>query len=641
MRAIAPTRSVIAQLVLLTVICLALFSNTFSNDLVWDDPALIHDNPYIRDVRNIPLFFLPGYWNKLHPDPGQYRPVRTASFALDYHFWGLNPAGYHISNVMIHAFNVVLIFWLVTMIGKQRTPSAAGMIGHDGLPGLAFLTAVFFAAHPIHTESINLVKNRSDLLAFMFMLVSFMLFLKHLAAAGRISRVLSMILSWCFFMAALTSKEMALSLPGLMALHAVCFTSGTQLKKTLLRLVPYAVIIVLFVGFKQLCLDSSFFRPAEKTIAGTFLPVDFGQHALVVIKTMGLYLSLLAVPYPLNAEHVFAIPVSLLERPVLLSLILLLLLGIVALRAYRRDRIVLFAVGWMVLTLVPAANIVYLATRPIAEQRLYIPSFGLCLLLAYGLALLATVLSGRLKFIRGRTISGLLAGGIILFYALITVTRNFDWRNEVIFYSKTLISNPGSVRMHYNLGTALNRAGYYTAAIHHYQQALIFHPDYSEGHNNLGVAYYQTGNYVKAVAHFQAALRLKPDSVPLRVNLGLALYKAGWYQAAERYLQSALRLNPLNVKAYVVLGEIRAATGRANEAVFFYKKALAVAPDNIDANYNLGLVLMAGREYAEAFKSFSRVLAIDPDHERAKEKQALCRVMAGPDTAPRNRLEKP
>ena len=675
MTAAVSVRSSVAQLILLTTVCLALFFNTFSNELVWDDPALIQENPYIRDVRNIPLFFLPGYWNDLHPDPGQYRPLRTASFALDYHFWKLNPAGYHISNVAFHTLNVLLVFWLVTVIRGRRMAATAGKTGRDGLPGLAFLTALFFAAHPIHTESINLVKNRSDLLAFMFMLLSLLLFVKQFGASRRISRFLLTLTGCFFFMAALTAKEMALSLPGVMALYAVSFVPGIRLKKVLALIVPYAVIIAVFFGFKQFCFDNSFINPAGTTLAGAILPADSGQHILAVIKTIGLYFSMLAVPFPLNAEHAFAIPMSMFERPVLLSLALLSLIGAGALRAYRRDRIVLFAAGWILLTLMPVVNIIYLGTRPVAEQRLYIPSFGFCLLLAYGLTRMTTFWGGHLKPIRARLMIGLLAGGIFWLYAIITVTRNFDWRNEVVFYSRSLIFNPGSVRMHYNLGMALNKAGYYEAAINHYRQALIFHPDYPEAHNNLGVAYYWTGRYKKAIAHYQAALRLKPDSFDLRVNLGLAFYKAGFYQAAERYLQRALRMNPFDVKANIILGDVLAAMGRLDaaagrlavarrlrpdwpevnfklgniylqqgrpdKAVYYYQKTLAVVPDNIDAIYNTGLALMAGREYAEAFKSFSRVLEINPDHEKAKDMRARCREMAETDKSAGNGPDVP
>jgi len=138
--------------IVLMSVCLVLFFNTFANEFLWDDVTVVAENRYVRDRKNIPLFFTFHYWNELQPLIGQYRPVREASLAVDYSFWGLNPAGYRITNLLLHAVNVVLIFYLVSIIaGRGVEAQREAGSGWRVFLGFPFLTALFFATHPIHT----------------------------------------------------------------------------------------------------------------------------------------------------------------------------------------------------------------------------------------------------------------------------------------------------------------------------------------------------------------------------------------------------------------------------------------------------------------------------------------------------------
>jgi len=175
-----------AVIVLVTV-CLALFANTLANDFIWDDSTLIPENHYIKTTENIPLFFTPRYWNDLHPisPSGQYRPIRTISFTMDYCFWKLNPAGFHLTNLLLHGINVILIYcFVLTLTGHARSYKTNMAFKQGWFFSIPFLTALFFAAHPIHTESINFIKNRSDLLTLLFFLASFILFIRYAGQKG-------------------------------------------------------------------------------------------------------------------------------------------------------------------------------------------------------------------------------------------------------------------------------------------------------------------------------------------------------------------------------------------------------------------------------------------------------------------------
>jgi Flp pilus assembly protein TadD len=239
---------------------------------------------------------------------------------------------------------------------------------------------------------------------------------------------------------------------------------------------------------------------------------------------------------------------------VILSTAALLLTAAGAVMAFGRSRVALFAVGWVGLTLLPAANIVFLASRPIAEQRLYMPSFGFCLLLGYGLARLyraGTTRSGRR---RAAAIACLLAALIAGLYAGVTVRRNLDWRDALTLFSRTVAANPDSARMRNNLGMALAEAGRHEEAVSQYLAALRLSPRHPVVCNNLGMALAYLGRYGEAVDYFNEALRLDPDFASVHHNLGMVLLKTGDRGGAIRHFREAVRLKPDYAEVYRGLG---------------------------------------------------------------------------------------
>jgi protein O-mannosyl-transferase len=181
-------RNHILALILLTFVCAAIWSNSLHNSFVWDDNYLVVDNSYIQHIENIPLFFTPHYWNQLYPfhSRGVYRPVRAVTLAIDYYLWGLHPIGYHLSNVLLHMANTFLVYYLVLLLtGHIKHEGKRLDDQHTAFFSLPFGAALLFAIHPAHTESINLIKNRSDLLAFLFCMGTFILFIKSIGTAHK------------------------------------------------------------------------------------------------------------------------------------------------------------------------------------------------------------------------------------------------------------------------------------------------------------------------------------------------------------------------------------------------------------------------------------------------------------------------
>jgi tetratricopeptide (TPR) repeat protein len=574
---------------LLLALCLAAFLNTLGNGFVWDDLSLITGDRYIRALGNLPLFFTPRYWSDLQPYSDLavvYRPFRTVTFAVDYFFWGLNPAGYHFTNLLLHAANVVLIFRLATVMGRgEGVPHRENDARNSWLMGLPFLTAALFAVHPVHTESVTYVKNRSDLLALLFFLAAWLLFIRSGTPARRLPRLAASLL--CFALAVL-SKETALTLPGVLALHAFCFQDGEDRRRSYLRIVPYGLMILAYGGF-ILALRARAGVPADDFSMGA------GRHLLAVIKTIGTYLSLLSFPFHLNADRAFFIPRSAGEPAVLLSLAALAAAVAAAVIARRRSITIFFGIAFTLITLVPAVNIVFLASRPVAEQRLYIPSVGLCLVLAW-------LINRLYRFGRNKkawiVLPWLTAGLVITLFSARTIVRNRDWKDPLTFYTRTLADSPGSSKIHNSLGAFFSDQGQRRQAMAHYEAALRLNPDYALARNNLGVELSETGRPDEAIVQFAEALRLDPGYASAHYNLAAVLLEKGEVEAAIGHYEAAVRLKP-DTEMLNNLGSAYATAGRLDEAVDRYLATLRLDPSFSLALDNLGAVLAEAADREE------------------------------------------
>ena len=606
------------QALLLLMACLAVYLNSLANELVWDDTVLIPQNNYIKQIKNIPLFFSPEYWNRMHPASGQrqYRPMRTLTLAVDYFFWKENPFGYHLTNLILHMINVMLVFLLSTMLVHRLSgppipgDTVAGPLPADTMRYLPLLTALFFAVHPVHTESVTFVKNRSELLASMFCLAALPFFIWYCTLTGGWARRLFATGCLACFAAALLSKETALVLPGLMFLYMICFVPTGKRPSALAVIFICGSLIPAWFWFRQSCLVGT--APAAGMVD---LPV--WRHLLVIIKTVGIYLGLLAFPVHLNAERLLDMPESLFAPDVLFSLAALSGIGVFMIRDRRSSPWLIFAVGWTFLTLIPAANIVFLKTRPLAEQRLYLPSLGFCLALAWLFAWLSVSAFSRAGR-KGRT--AVFSAGLLLVtvYGTGTINRNRDWRDPVTLFSKTAAASPESARIQYNLGVALVEKGRLASAIPCFKKAVALQPSHGQAHFNLAVALVKIDRKAEATRHFELAVACNPDDVVARIELSVALADEGRTAAADREFAAAGQLEPDKARLYYLSGIAWKNRQVYDRAVGCFNRSLEIDPEQ-DGIYSylvktlnhLGLARLDAGDFGGAIEHLRRAAKIN------------------------------
>jgi len=337
-----PLKKHLIPIFILLILTIGVYSNTLKNGFVFDDYFIIIDNIFIKDWKNLSGLLSKDYFSR--SGEATYRPVVTLSYFVDYSLWGLKPYGYHLTNVLIHSVNAVLVFLFVLLLIKGRRA--------------AFLAALLFAVHPVLTEAVNAISLREDLLIVFFLLPAFLLFLKvSNSSMNKIRWWTFYILSLLLYLLALFSKEMAITFPLLLIGYHFCFKDKEEWQKgnSFFYYLSSYVVVTIFYLFLYL---APFINPNL---------TPFGYHRaeglsspntltrlLALPQVLLKYLWLIMVPWELKADYVIKVSWS----SVLFSILLLSIIGATVFHLSKRYRKELFGLLWFFVSLLPVMNIV-------------------------------------------------------------------------------------------------------------------------------------------------------------------------------------------------------------------------------------------------------------------------------------------
>jgi protein O-mannosyl-transferase len=412
----------------LVAIASGAYVNSFLLGLAQDSAVIIGQDPRLRSVtaENLKLILTKNYWWPLGGD-GLYRPVTTLSLLFNYSVLGNGPnaAGYHITNFLLHAINVWLLYELAVLIFRRAGP--------------AFFAAAIWAVHPIGTEAVTGVAGRADLLAAMTVLGGLLLYARR---ESRCKPALLFVVSTIGVFA----KENAAVLIGLMLLWEIAFGEGKA--GIMARWRSYAAVagsLVVLVLVRHAVLGS--LAPYNPIYVDN--PLRFAgiwTARWTAIKIIGLDLKLLLFPATLLSDHSFdgVALASISDVRSWLSLLVVIAILAVVLVRYRKDRIAFWAAGFFAIALLPTSNLLFLIGAAVAERFLYLP--------AVGFAVFAAALVYRLK--NQQLAKGILIA-VVAVYAVRTIARNPAWDDDASLASADLPNSLHSFRLHYMLGRAL------------------------------------------------------------------------------------------------------------------------------------------------------------------------------------------
>jgi len=574
-------------------ISIIVYLNCLQNSFVYDDDSTIINNYFVRHWSNLPALFTSKYF-ALSAEL-TYRPVVTLSYFIDYTFWHLNPLGYHLTNILLHAINSILVFIFAFQVFKNRTP--------------ALISAVFFSSYPLFSEVVNAVGFREDLLAFMFLTLAFICYLK----ANQQRYILYYPISlFCYFLG-LFSKEMAITLPILIVLYDVVFKGYPYMKSKYLYYLGYFFVATFYI------LNRFFFlhNPLESQIP--YPQGSFFVNFLTMSHVLAGYMKLLFLPFNLNVDYVVPFSTSLAKVSSWLTVLLFIAVATISYRLRFQYRHMYFFVLWFFVTLIPVMNIVPLGNI-MAERYLYIPGAGFSMIVADFFS------KRQIRYTPGSRIHLNIPLSVffvfILFFifsgnAYLTFKRNNDWKDGLWLWSKTTLTSPNSFRAHINLGNAYEKKGLNTAAFEEYQKALSIDPNDADIYNNLGIYYNKMNFFEDAIRHFIRCLNINPKHPRAYNNLGVVFTKQRRLDDAIQVFREAISINPLYPDAHNNLGIACYRKGLMDDAEREFKLAIYIEPYHAEAHNDLGILYNDKHLFDEAIKEFEMAVQIKPNYANA------------------------
>jgi Flp pilus assembly protein TadD len=583
-------RHLLAVIVLLFVgtIC---YANTFSVPFILDDVTSILTNPLVKDF-DLKL---------------KSRILGDLSFALNYRLHGLDLAGYHVVNLLLHLLNAAMIYSLVQVI--FATPLLRGSVGDekDNRSTAAMMiglgAALIFVSHPLQTQAVTYLAQRVAVLATTFYLGALLCYAGSRLSARRSTAAALLLLSLLLAMAGILTKENAITVPLAIMLFEVTFFRG-DLRRRLLPLAWYLLPLVAapMAVIGRIGFSADLLGEVGRMTAEGGAPPRL-TYLLTQFPVIVSYLRLFFFPVGQNLDHDVPLRTSLLDPAVLVSIILLAALAGAGFYSWRVARRVAgkenpllalpaFGIGWFFITLLVESSVI--SIRDVMfEHRLYLPSVGMVI------GISATEWGCVCSYAQRRatTVFMLVLTAVTLLLSSATVMRNRVWRAEVTLWQDVVSKSPLKARAHGALGHAYQRAGRQEAALHCYLEAVRLAPIDHVARNNLGTIHLLTNRPAEALAEFEAALQRSPLNAEVHYNKGIACEKLGRLNEAAAAYGEALRLKSDHDKAAYNLAFLLYRQGRVAEAVQNFKRAVELNPDNTDAVRNLE-ALEKGRRQA-------------------------------------------
>jgi protein O-mannosyl-transferase len=608
----SPARAtVLAVCGLLLLAVVLVFAQTLGHGFVnCDDPALIYQNPQL--ARGLTPSGIA--WAFTNVDGYFWFPVTWLSYLADVQFFGLQPWGFHLTNVLVHAASTVLLFLVLWRMTGDLWPSA--------------LATALFAIHPLRAESVAWAAERKDVVGMLFFLLTLAAYVGYTRRPSSVARYLAVL---ALYAVHLMAKPLAVTLPMLLLLLDYwplgrlrpARTGPLAIVKTFLGngrlLLEKVPLLLLAIGFSIV----THFAHGDDVISLDILPVSLRiSNALVCymvyVRQFFCPTGLVAIyPYPEGGIPFWQMAVALL---------LLLTITTVALAAWRRCPYLFVGWLWYLGTFVPMIGLLQICGYAMADRFTYLPQIGLCIAVAWGVAAVAAAWP-RLRWLYGAGAAAVLLvllGGNwqqttywrdsqALWLRDLTCTSNNKYApnnygdalmaqgrtaEAIPYFRESLRIDSYFPTAHSNLAVALANTGQLDEALDHLRRALEIYPKQPGAANNLATLLRLTGRTAEAIAEYEKLLRGQPQDPENHVNLAVALRAAGRNREAIDQLQQALQLDPGSARAHDELGDLFSKQGDPAAAAAHWRQAVWLQPGQLATLHRLAWLLATSPDAA-------------------------------------------
>ncbi len=628
--------------VVLVLLCVLVFGRIVGHGFInYDDDRFLTDNAQVRSG----LSWATAAWAFTNHVESYFMPLSWLSHALDCQLYGMWAGGHHLTSLIIHALNAVLLFWVMFRLTRATAPSA--------------FVAALFAMHPLHVESVVWASERKDVLSALFWCLTLLAY-SHYAAKPMVRRYLLVAL---LFALALLSKPMVVTLPCLMLLLDYWPLDRIRFGMPVRNLLRTGTWLVL----EKLPL----FAVAAADGVATYFLQDFSQGPVNVDdRSMPLRLANAVVTYaffvvksvvPSSLSVVYPWPLH--GYPVgQVAGAAALLVVITAIAVIMAKKCPYLIVGWLWYLGLMAPTIQVMQRHAFsyarADRYTYCALIGISVMLTWAardMIALAGARAVKCGYGRGNalahTMSAVAGAAIVLALAGASFVRVGYWKDSISLFQNALDVTSDNQPAQVTLGRALQNQSRFKEAETHFRKALDLRPNDAEVLNNLGTTVQMLNRYDEAETYIRKALtinsndvssladlgailkaqgrnteaetplrralEISPDSFLALTNMSVVLQAQGRFVEAEPYARKALNLQPETADAQYGLGVVLQGQGRCSEAEPLFRKSLERNPDNVSTLSNLGAALLSQKKYDEAKPCLIKALALKPDHPTA------------------------
>jgi protein O-mannosyl-transferase len=566
---------------LLVAAVFLVFGQTWRHEFInYDDDVYVAANPHVTQGLT-PAGLV---WAFTYSEIGHWHPLTWLSHMLDCQLWGLNAGGHHLTNVLFHAANAVLLFLLLRRLMGLRSNKSIGATTPPAgtLWGSAFVAAMF-AIHPLRVESVAWVSERKDVLSAFFFLLTLLMYARYVEQSRAQSPKFKIAYGFMllFFTLGLLSKNMLVTLPFVLLLLDYWPLNRFE-RSTLWPLLreKLPLLVLAAASCAATGLASETIRPVEKLPALVRLenaPVSYVTYLWQMVWPAGL-----AIPYPAPANSL-----SLAKVAAAVSLLIAVSLGAFVFRKKHPY----FLIGWLWYCgmLVPVSGLVQISYYAHADRYTYLPQIGLYIIIAWAAKDLTAGWRHR------RQLLGAMAFSVIAALLICAWKQTSYWRNDESLWGHTLACTSGNFMAYNNLANAMASRNRFDEAMAYYQQSIQISPGYAYAHNNLANVLFAQGRSNEAIEHYRKAVELIPDYMKAHYNLGVVLSKQGKLDEALAHYQKALALEPDYAEAHYNLGCVFDQQGKTEAAIQQYQQAIQCKPGYAEAHYHLALVSARAR----------------------------------------------
>jgi tetratricopeptide (TPR) repeat protein len=615
------------------------FIRVFDNDFVnWDDDTTLRLNLAYRGLGMDNL-----RWMFTTTHTGHYMPVTWISFAFDYLLWGMDPFGYHLTNLLLHTANAILVF----LVARQLLSAAAPAQPRTGLLLGSIAAALLFSIHPLRVESVAWATERKDVLCGFFYLLTVLAYVQ--AWRGRIHDVPARRWYWSslvFFALALLSKATAMTLPitllilDIYPLGRLRWNAGGWLQATARNLITEKLP---YLALSAASASTAMFSLVRGDMLTGTATLSWLQRIAISCYDLLFYGWKTVLPIGLTPMYELPERVEPWAWPFLPSIIVVAGLA-VALALSRRQFTALSAAcaGYLV-ALGPVLGLAHNGYQIAADRYTYLPCLGWALLMGAGVRLAweKSLANREWTRILALAVPSLILGALgVLTWNQVGVWRDsqtlwnhalsvqpsatahssvaatLEWEGrteEALAHQREAARlRPGRPEVQAVVGLALSRAGHTAEAIGHLREAIRIRPRLAEAHTGLGVALAREGMAREAMEHFSEAVRLDPKSAEIRNSYGAALARLGQIDRAIELFHEALRLDPSDADAHKNLGAALLQQTKVEEAIPEFRTALVTKPYDWQVYQNLGLALAQQGKLSEATEQFRSAVSLRP-----------------------------